>query len=167
MRLKATGALAMGALLLGGIGTAAAQDVTVSAIGYGQVGVSPKDRKSEASIRQAVAAAQPQAVRLAVRDARAQARLIAEETGLLLGPLTAVEPYQSPYGGPFFNYSRFGPNNYCGMVSTPIRRLNPETGRRVVVRRVKQRKCFPPPFVSSSVEVTFSATPAPPAAPAA
>jgi hypothetical protein len=44
----------------------------VSVSGYGQAGVSPKDRRSEASILQAVAAAQPSAVRPAVRDARAQ-----------------------------------------------------------------------------------------------
>ncbi len=164
MRLKAMGMLAVGALLVGGAGAATAQEGgTVTALGTSQVGVTPKDRQSEASIRQAVAAVRPQAVRLAVRSARAEARLMAREAGLVLGPIVGIENYQSPYGpyGPGFISGRFGTNNYCGIVTRPVRRLNPATGRRVVVRRVRERRCFPPPYVPAAVEVTFSATPAP------
>jgi hypothetical protein len=170
MRLKAMGMgmLAAGALLVGGAGVATAQEGgTVTALGTSQVGVTPKDRQSEASIRQAVAAARPQAVRLAIRNARQEARLMAREAGLVLGPIVGIQTSQTPYGpyGPGFVYGRFGVNDYCGVVTRAVRRLNPATGRREVVRRIRQRRCFPPPYVPAAVEVTFSATPAP--APAA
>lgn len=168
MRLKAMGMLAVGALLVGAAGVATAEEGgTVSAVGTGQVDATPKDRQSEASIRQAVEAARPQAVRLAIRSARAEARLMAREAGLVLGPIVSIESSQTPYGpyGPGFVFGRFGVNDHCGIVTRPVRRLNPATGRRVVVRRVRERRCFPPPYVPAAVEVTFSAMPAP--APAA
>ncbi|MDX6554767.1 MAG: hypothetical protein QOD86_962 [Miltoncostaeaceae bacterium] len=163
MRLKAIGVVAVSALLVGGAGAAVAQEAgTVSAVGTSQVGVSPKDKKSEDSIRQAVEAARPQAVRLAIRNARSEARLMAEEAGLVLGPIVGISNSQSsPYGyGPYyFGSGRFGNNKYCGIVTRVVRRLNPATGKRVVVRRVRERKCFPPRYVPATVEVTFSATP--------
>jgi hypothetical protein len=168
MRLKAMGVLAVGALLVGGAGAATAQEgITVSAVGVGQVGVDPADRDSEASIRRAVNAAKPQAVRLAIRNARAEARAMAEGAGLVLGPLVSIKNPQSPYFGPGpYVYTRFGPNQYCGMVTRAVRRRDPDTGRRVVVRRVRERRCDVPRVIPASVELTFSATtPAP--APAA
>jgi uncharacterized protein DUF541 len=131
---------------------------TIAAIGSAQVGVKPANPKSEPSIRRAVEAARPQALRLALRNAREKAELFATESGLVLGGVVSVEEYQSPYGPGLVVFGRFGPNRFCGLVNRAITRSDPATGRRTVVRRVKERRCFAPPAVAASVEVTYAAT---------
>jgi uncharacterized protein YggE len=162
MKRTALAIAATGALALAGAGAAGAQEPpapTIAAIGTAQVGITPAKPQSEASIRRAVEAARPRALRLALANARQKAELFASGTGLTLGLVVAVEEYQSPYGPGLVVFGRFGSNRFCGLVNRAITRLNPATGRRMVVRRVKERRCFPPPFVGASVEVTYAASP--------
>ena len=161
MKAKRAIMLSVSALAIAAPAVAGAQEPpAVAALGTGQVGVDPATPRSEASIRKAVEAAQPQALRLAIRNARTRAELLATEAGLTLGTVIRVEEYQSPYGPGPVVFSRFGANRFCGVVTRPVVRRDPATGARKVVRRVKTRQCFVPPFVSASVEVTFAATPA-------
>jgi hypothetical protein len=132
---------------------AAASAGTITALGSGQVGVSPKNRNNNTSIARAVDAAQRAAIPLAIRDARRNALIIANASGLALGAIESVEQEVSPYG-PFI-FSSFGPNRYCGITTRVIREGNPPK----IVRRVRRRVCRVPPFAAVSILVTFQATP--------
>ncbi len=147
--------------LFAAVPLALAEGETVAAYGTGQIAITPTDRKSEASITAAVAAAQALTIPAAVADARATAFKLAEASGLNIGAIITVEQQQA---SPFF-YSPFptgrvvGQFNgkFCGTVNRAIFRT--VDGKRKLVRRVRERKCFFPPFASASVEITFRAAP--------
>jgi hypothetical protein len=131
---------------------------SVTATGTGQVGVAPKNRNSNASIRAAVEAAHAAAVVLAMNEAREYALEYAKAAGLTLGSVTSVSDANNvPYFGPggFFG-GQFGPNQFCGIVHQPIfKRVN---GHRKVVRFKKVHRCFVPQFVFTTLSVTYSAS---------
>ena len=155
---------------LAGASLAHAEGETVSAYGTGQVTVTPKNPKSEKSIRAAVAAAQQRSLPLAVENARANAQAIADAAGLTLGGVMTVAQQINPYliGG----FGGFGggivltpgsgivgpfSGKFCGRVSRPVfKKVN---GKRKVVRRVHERRCFVPGAVANTLEVTFHAVP--------
>ena len=90
----------LGALLAAGSGSSArAQGAsagkTVTAVGLGQVNVDPKDRHNNASIVEAVEAAEAKAIPQAVQSARERATKLAQAGGLTLGALQSVEEVSS------------------------------------------------------------------------
>lgn len=134
-----------------------AQAESVIAIGTGQQAVTAAKPRNESSIRAAVFAARRDAIPRALLNARVQAALIGDASGLRIGAITAVEEQLGGVFSPYF-YSRFGPNRFCGEVNRAlVRRVD---GTRVV-RRVKRRQCSVPPFVTVSLSVTFAAAPGP------
>ena len=157
-----------GVLALGAFAPAALADTTVSAYGTGIATVSPTNPKDEASIRAALDDANTRSYPLAFADAKAHAGLLADAASLTLGAVTIVAQ-QGPGLGPFY-YGGFGGfafgsgtaigpfnGNFCGTVSRAIfKKVN---GKRKVVRRVKERKCFFPTSVATTVELTFAALP--------
>lgn len=154
--------------VLGSASLALAEGETVSAYGTGQVAVTPKNPKSEKSIRAAVEAAQQRSLPLAVASARASAQAIADAAGLTLGAVMTVAQQINPYliGG----FGGFGggivvtPGNgivgpfngkFCGRVTRAV--FKTVNGKRKVVRRVRERRCFVPGAVANTLEVTFRA----------
>jgi F0F1-type ATP synthase membrane subunit c/vacuolar-type H+-ATPase subunit K len=172
--------MAVSAALLVGASQALAEGETVVAYGTGQVPVAPADPKSEASIRAAIAAAQPQTTPAAIADAKAKAQDIANASALTLGAIFSVEEQGNPYvfggipgvggfggfggGIPFGGGGVIsGPfnGNFCGNTTRAITKRVTVKGKvRVkVVRRVRERRCFVPTSVVSTLQVTFRATP--------
>ena len=151
--------------VLAGTQLALADGETIATYGIGQVAVTPTNPKSEASIRAALTAAEAKSWPLAVANARSSAQAIADATGLTLGAVMSVEQPANPYlfggfsGAVVQSPSLRGPFNgrFCGRVTRAIfGRVN---GKRRVVRRVRERRCFVPGAVANTLEVTFRATP--------
>ena len=144
---------------------------TVSATGVGQATVKVDRPLTQANIARAVDRARDLAAPRALINAQAQASRYAEAGGFALGDLLSIEELaQSPYGfygyfGLTGNVGRFGPNQYCGRVTTAKRRL--VNGRRKVVARTTRFRCFTPQSVVVSLYVEYAATPLPQPAPAA
>ncbi len=134
---------------------------TVTATGTGLVRVVPLGRRSNSSIAAAVAKATQAAVPAAIAQAHQNALRYAKAAGLTLGAIVSVSDAQSGGGGfygpgPFFG--PFGPNQYCRVIPAHVvHRFGPS--RKVRVVKVKRRRsCFVPPFASSTLSVTYSAT---------
>lgn len=139
------------------------QPNTITVTGTGAVAPSPSDRKSNASIAAAVEAAERAALPLAVRDGQARASRLADLSGMTLGALLAIaEAQPSPYGffGPFGQIGTFGPGRFCGTLRTPIY-VKTKQGTRKRVGLRTRRTCRVPPKVSTSLTMTFAATPPP------
>ena len=168
--------LAVTAALLGGASSALAEGETVVAYGTGQIAVTPTNPTGETSIRTAIAEAQAKATPAAIADARAAAQRIADATALTLGTVFKVEQQVNPYliggfggfGGGFSSIAFSGgvvsgPFNgkFCGIVKRPItKRIKVNSKVKIkVVRRVKERKCFVPASIVTTLQVTFRATP--------
>lgn len=126
--------------------------------GVARARVRPRDRRSSASIRRAMTIARDAAAPDALREALADADRMAQATGATRGTLLAVaerpRPYEDGFGG------SFGAGRFCGMVHRAIVRRDPATGRRRVVRRVRQRRCFHSPTATSVFRVTALPAPA-------
>ena len=141
---------------------------TVAATGTGQATVRATRPLSQLTIARAVDRARDLAVPRALVNARVQAARYAAAAGLALGPVLAVEePTTNPFGyygfpGLIANVGRFGPNRYCGKVTTVKRRV--VDGRRRVVSRRTRFRCFAPQAAVVSLYVEFAATPLAPAA---
>lgn len=157
------------AALLGGATSALAEGETVVAYGTGQIPVTPSNPKSDASIRAAIAAAQVKATPAAIADAKVTAQTIADAAALTLGAIFSVEqqannPYFGGFGSIAFNVGAVnGPfaGNFCGIVKRAITKRTKVNGKVKVkvVRRVKERRCFVPASIATTLEVTFRATP--------
>jgi uncharacterized protein YggE len=140
----------------------AAPAKSVTTLGIASVSVKPEDRKSNASIKEAVEAADDAARPKAIASARERATELAQAAGLTLGGITSVSeasnaPYYGPFGVPYALQGTFGPGKYCGQVrsSRLVRDSNGRT-RRVFGKR--HRVCRVPPNVTVSLTVTFAAT---------
>jgi Protein of unknown function (DUF541) len=135
---------------------------SVTTIGASSASVEPKDRKSNASIRDAVEAAAAAARPKAVANAREQGTELAQAAGLTLGAITSISdapsaPYYGPFGIPYSLQGSFGPGKFCGITRTfHLRRDSQGRLRRVAGRR--HRVCRIPPTVLVSLTVTFAAS---------
>lgn len=131
---------------------------TITATGEGQAEVSPARRTSR-SIRRALLDAGVDALAPALNAARSDAEALARSGHLQLGPVISIaQQTSSPFGEPLFEagaFGPFGPGGFCGTITRPVVRRDPQTGRRRVVRRVRQRRCFFPNEITSSMRVTF------------
>lgn len=134
---------------------AAAQ--TVTAAGIAQAKVTPKNRKSEASIEAAVEAAHKAGIASALSDAHEYASLYAQAAGLTLGSVMSVTDVPSNGPGYYFGFpGPFGPNQYCGDTVQPV--FKTVNGKRKLARLKHVHTCFVPPFEPVSLTVTYSAT---------
>jgi len=136
----------------------AAQGSSVTATGTGQARVLPADRHSNASIAAAYETARQASVAGAFTDARRFALEYAHDAGLTLGPLVSVSDQQSNgSSGPGAGFvGPFGPGQFCGTVRQPIFRQGKH--RRKLVGFKKVHRCFVPPFASTTLTVTYSAS---------
>jgi hypothetical protein len=130
---------------------------TVSAIGTAQVRVDPNDPRDNDSIKAAIDQARATVLPLALADARARAQELAAGSGLTLGNVESVEEYQDGrFAYPGETTGTFGPGRFCGTRTRSVRRRLSDG--RIVRRRVRQRRCFFPPVLAASVEVTYTAS---------
>jgi hypothetical protein len=117
--------------------------------------VRPRDRRSSSSIRFAMDAARAAAAPVALAEARADAARLASASGIAPGALFSIaevrRPFEDPGAGPF------GPGRFCGTIERPVFRRDPVSGRRRVVRRVSERRCFFPPTVSVGLRIAYVA----------
>jgi uncharacterized protein YggE len=151
------------ALALGAPAAAsAATDQTITALGTGQAKVTAANRHDNASIKKAVDKAYAKAVPNAIADARADAARLAKASGLTLGAIQSVDENVNNgngyYFGPAANLAPFGPDQYCGKLTRRVHKRDAQ-GRLHTVRRTSKR-CFVPRTASTTLAVTFAATPA-------
>ena len=133
--------------------------------GTGTVRPTPENRNDNASIANAVEAAEQAATPRAIRDGQTRAVKLAGLSGMTLGPLLAIaEAQPAPFGfyGPFGQSGTFGPGRFCGKTRTPIF-VKTKRGTRKRVGFRTRRTCRVPARVTASVTMTFAASP-PPAA---
>lgn len=131
---------------------------TITVNGNAQVEPKPKDKKSNASIKKAVADARAKAVPQAIANGRARAANLSQLSGIPLGALISIaEAPGSPffYVGPFNEDGSFGPGEYCGNVTRVTTRRDANGRRRVVGRRTS-RVCRIPRYVTSNLTMVFS-----------
>jgi hypothetical protein len=123
---------------------------TITAVGTAQEKVTPKDPKDNQSIRDAVETAHKASIPAAIQEAKEEGAALAGASGLTLGAIQSVDENLSNgfYGGYGF-YTPFGPNQYCGTVTRRVKK----NGHRV---SKKVHRCYVPPFVATSVAVTFA-----------
>jgi hypothetical protein len=131
-------------------------DRTLEATGVASVKVkAPSDRTHEAPIRAAVEAAEDKALPRALADARSKATDLARLSGLTLGAIVSIsDAPTSPYG-PFGFYGTFGPDRFCGTIRTVVFKRGKDGKRHRVGTRTRHT-CRVPPFVTSSLSVTFA-----------
>lgn len=135
-------------------------DVAVTVTGRAEVAVRPRDRRSNPSIRRAVAASASTAAKQAIADGQAQAARIGARAGYTLVSLrAAVEGPEAAFYTAYLPLAgRFGPGVYCGRVTRVVRTGDGER------RRVRRRECRVPRQTTASWTLTFAARPAPAAA---
>ncbi|WP_217924582.1 hypothetical protein [Miltoncostaea oceani] len=158
---------------LAGVALAAVAGVahgeTVTATGTAQAQVVAPAPLNNAKIVRAVAKARAVAIPAAFGAARNQATRFAEVGGLQLGLIQSIEePAGSPFGyfgGGIYTTGRFGPNQYCGKVTTVRRGPRVEGRRGPVISRRRVTRCYKPSTIAVSVSVTYAATPIPLTAP--
>jgi hypothetical protein len=152
---------AAGVLAPAAYGQAPAPAKSVTTIGAASVSVKPQDRKSNASIKAAIEAADTSARPKAVAQARERAAQLAQTAGLVLGPITSISdapslPFYGPFSQPYALQGTFGPGKFCGQVRS-IRRKRGSDGKFRIVRGKPHRACRVPPSVTVSLTVTFAA----------
>jgi hypothetical protein len=123
---------------------------TITAVGTAQEKVTPKDPKDNQSIKDAVETAHKASIPAAIQEAKEEAAALATASGLTLGAIQSVDENVNNgfYGGYGF-FTPFGPNQFCG---TTTRRVK-KNGHRVTK---KVHRCYVPPFVATTVAVTFA-----------
>jgi hypothetical protein len=150
------------ALLVSAADAQAPPAKSVTTIGIGTASVTPKDRKSNASIKDAVEAADAAARPKAIASARERATELAQAAGLTLGAITSVSeapsfPYYGPFGAPYGLQGTFGPGKFCGTIrSAHLKRDRNGRTRRVLGKR--HRVCRFPHTLNVSLTVTFAAS---------
>jgi Protein of unknown function (DUF541) len=117
---------------------------TVVAVGTGIVDVERPQRRTDATIGRAVAAARAAAIPRAVAAARAEATRLAQAAGLTLSDTIGVSRDAPPPGYWEPDTGRFGPGRWCGS----IRRRRDAPARR---------SCQVPREISLRVTLTVAA----------
>jgi hypothetical protein len=134
---------------------------SVHASGAASARVRPRDRNRNRSIRHAILLARRGAAPPAATAARRSARVAAAAAGLELGTIVSVAEAASPYyyGPAFYDAAlgSFGAGQFCGIVTRPVVRPDPETGVPRVVRRVPRRRCFVPSTYEVQLKIGYEA----------
>jgi hypothetical protein len=131
---------------------------TVTAVGSASEKVTPKDPKDNQSIVDAVEAAHKASIPAAIQEAKEEATSLATASGLTLGAIQSVdENVQNGffYGG-YGTIAPFGPNKYCGELTRRIRKKDKNGHIHRITK--KTHRCIVPPFISTTVAVTFATT---------
>ncbi len=137
--------------------------MTVTATGTGNVRVVPQNRQSSASIGAAYTAARRASVPAAIAQARVFALRYAQAAGLRIGSIVAVSDAQNQ-NGPFFSYGPgpffgpFGPGRFCHVFPAHTQTRIGPGNRKTVVKVKRHRICVVPPFGSTTLRVTYTAT---------
>lgn len=124
----------------------------ITAAGADSVRVTPRNRRSSPSIRQGILRAQLDALPGALAAARRDAEAAAAGAGMRPGAVFSIAEVRRPFDPVA---GTFGPGRFCGEVRQAIRRRDPRTGRRRVVREVRRRRCFAPTEASVLLRVTL------------
>jgi hypothetical protein len=132
---------------------------TLTANGLGEAKPDPANRKSDASIRKAVADANAKALPDAMENARAHAADLATAAGVTLGPLVSISDNPNNGYGFFVQNGTFGNGHFCGKVRN-TRTVVRNGVRRRVATKGTHRVCRVPAEVYATVSLTFSVTPA-------
>ncbi|HWI73747.1 MAG TPA: SIMPL domain-containing protein [Baekduia sp.] len=136
----------------------AAPQRTIVADGDAIAKVTPKDKKSNASIVAAIAKAEKEALPRAYKDAQEEAAGLAQVAGVTLGTLLTIsnEPPTSPYFGPYgATTGTFGPDLYCGNIRTRSVKID-KNGKRHYGKFRTHRTCRFPSTLSRTVELTYA-----------
>jgi uncharacterized protein YggE len=136
---------------------------SVVATGVGSAPVEPENRNNNASILDAIEAANQAALPEAFEEAREHAGELAKLSGLTLGGVVEISdssqqspPFYGPFGGASPYFGPFGLNKFCGTIRRPrFRTVNGER-RRVGTRQA--RVCRFPDEIAVTLTVTFAAT---------
>jgi hypothetical protein len=158
-RLAPVFSLSLVALTLAAAPAHAQQPVTLTANGIGEAKPAPENRKSDASIRKAVADSNAKALPEAMDNARTHAAELATAAGVTLGPLISISDSPNNGYGFFFQNGTFGNGHFCGQVRN-TRTVVRNGVRRRVATKGTHRVCRVPAEVYASVSLTFSVTPA-------
>jgi uncharacterized protein YggE len=138
----------------------AQQPATLTASGSAQVKPDLDNRKSEASIRQAVELAETEALPKAIAEARDRANKLAAAAGVKLGALVSIS--DAPAAGyPIFYYGQygtFGNGKFCGQVRN-TKFVVRDGRRRRVATKGTHKVCRVPPQVQASASITFAIVP--------
>jgi hypothetical protein len=113
----------------------------ITVVGVGHVRVRRPAKRTDETIRLAVATAQRAAFPAAAADARAHAKALASSLGLTLRSVEGVSESEDVYTSGVFG--RFGAGRYCGVLARRIFGPN-ATGDRVVRRIARRRTCVVP-----------------------
>jgi hypothetical protein len=133
---------------------------TLTANGLGEAKPTPENRKSDASIREAVKEANAKALPEAMDNARAHAAELAAAAGVTLGPLISISDNPNNGYGFFFQQNgTFGNGHFCGQVRNTKTVVRNGVRRRVAAKGT-HRACRIPGEVYATVSLTFSVTPA-------
>jgi uncharacterized protein YggE len=156
-QLIVTGAVVLAAGSLPPAAHAQTSAPTLTASGTASTAPEPQNRRSEASIRKAVAAAEAEALPTAVSKARAHATALAAAAGVTLGALISIAdaPTNSfPY---YYSFGTFPNGHFCGTVRKT--RVVVRDGKRRRVSAGTRRTCRVPPQVFSAVQLTYAISP--------
>ena len=129
-----------------------ARELSAAATGFAPV---EAKRKTSPAIRRALFRARLAATPDAAEAARANVELAAQGSGLALGQPFSIVEQASPYGDIFLG--AFAPGVFCGTVSRPIVRRDPETRAPRLVGRRRVRRCFSPRTLQVTLEATYLA----------
>jgi hypothetical protein len=128
-----------------------AREIRASALGSAPA--EPR-RQTSPAIRRALFSARFAATPEAARNARDNAALAAQGSGLTLGPLFSIVEQASLYGyEPILGV--YAPGTYCRTFRRVIFRRDPTTGIGRVVGRRRVRRCFSPGSFQVSLEATY------------
>jgi len=130
---------------------------TLTANGIGEAKPEPENRRSDASIRKAVAAANAKALPEAMANARAHAAELAAAAGVTLGPLVSISDSPNNGYGFFVQNGTFGNGHYCGKVRNTHTVVRNGVRRRVALKGT-HRVCRVPAEIYATVSLTFSVT---------
>jgi hypothetical protein len=124
---------------------------TITAVGSASEKVTPKDPKDNQSIVDAVEAAHKASIPAAIQEAKDEGAALATASGLTLGAIQSVdENVNNGFYGGYGTIAPFGQNQFCGTITRSVRKKN---GHRVTK---KVHRCYVPPFITTTVAVTFA-----------
>jgi len=136
---------------------------TVTADNTASAPVERRDRPSNKWVQRAIVTAREEALGSATVAARQNARTAAAAADLKLGAIVSVAEsapsdallsiLDPGFRDPLLGF--FAPGTYCGTVTRPTLRRDPETGKRRIVR-VKRRRCVIPSTYETRVEVRYA-----------
>jgi hypothetical protein len=134
---------------------------SVTAAGEAVAPVEPDDADSSASIRRALMVASIEGLGPALAQARSEAATAGRPAGIAPGQVLSIVEQSGDFeveadAGASIVFGPFGFGEFCGTVTRPVVRRDPDTGRRVR-RRVRRRVCHARSRLPVALRATFAA----------